>query len=214
MKIPTFVTHYYEDDRGPFLNICDLNDEDLRKLVDSERQADTAFNRFSLGSDFIEWRRSADDLLVRAYTEKFGFAPRARPYFATLGSFDKTLTMYRDGRKTTLEIAEFDDHELTFMYPDHAHLTTFYGADAPHLFYQPPEDWQNQPLWGRLFTFPELRTEYEALGIGNRIQSHLDKDGWAGCYVEAQIWCRDKRTNKREHGAADQVPARQESEAS
>jgi len=172
--MPTFVTHYYEDDRGPFLNICDLNDEALRKLVDSEKQADTAFNRFSLGSDFIDWRRSADDLLVRAYTEKFGFSPRARPYFATLGSFDKTLTMFRDGRKTTLKIAEFDDHELTFMYPDHSHLTTFYGVDTPHLFYQPPEDWQNQPLWGRLFTFSELCTEYSALGIGSRIQSHLD----------------------------------------
>ena len=61
MKIPTFVTHYYEEIRGPFLNICDLSDEDLRNLVDSEKEADTAFNRFSLGPDFIDWRRSADD---------------------------------------------------------------------------------------------------------------------------------------------------------
>ncbi|CAN5908893.1 hypothetical protein BH11VER1_BH11VER1_09210 [soil metagenome] len=201
MKLPTFVTHYYEKDRGPFLNICDLDDAQVRDLVDSEKQAVTAFNRFAIGPEFISWRRCADDLLVRAYTEKFGFAPHARPYFATLGSFDKTLTMFREGSKATLEISEFDDHELTFMYPDHAHLTTFYGSDAPHLFYQPPDDWESQPLWGRLFTFQELCAEHETLGIGSRIQAHLDRDGWAGCYVEAHIWCRDKRTNQREQNA-------------
>ena len=210
MKIPNFLTHYYEDDHGPFLNICDMEEEALQKLIDSEKHADTAFNRFAMGSRFIDWRRSADDLLIRAYTEKFGFAPDARPYFATLGAFDRTLTMFRSGKKLTLNISDFDEHELTFMYPDHSHLTTVYGADVPHLFYQPPEDWRDKPVWGRLFTFPELVAEYAPLGIGQSVQSHLDRDGWAGCYVEAHIWCRDKRTKKREQGVAPQSATRSE----
>lgn len=109
--------------------------------------------------------------------------------------------MFRSGKKLTLNISDFDEHELTFMYPDHSHLTTVYGADVPHLFYQPPEDWRDKPVWGRLFTFPELLAEYAPLGIGQSVQSHLDRGGWAGCYVEAHIWCRDKRTKKPEQGA-------------
>ena len=105
------------------------------------------------------------------------------------------MDMFRDGCKITLDIADFAEHEMTFMYPDHSHLTTFYGAESPHLFYQPPEQWRDDPLWGRLFTFQELVSGYRQHCIGQRIEEHLARNGWAGCYVEAHIWCRDERTN-------------------
>jgi hypothetical protein len=37
------------------------------------------------------------------YSEKFGIEPKIRPYFAVLGSFDRTMGMYRDGRSIQLE---------------------------------------------------------------------------------------------------------------
>lgn len=92
MEIPTFITHYFESDHGPFLNICDLPDAERRSLVADEMESETAFNRIALGLDFLEWRLAADDLLIRAYHDKFGFLPIGRPYFAVLGEFDKTLT--------------------------------------------------------------------------------------------------------------------------
>jgi len=141
MVLPNYITHYFEADRGPFLNICDLSDEEAEELVCREKDARTAFNRFAMGADFLTWRREADDLLIRAYAEKFGRPPEGRPYFALLGSFDKTLTMFREGRKIEIEVSEFSEGELTFMYPDHAHLVTYYGSDVPALFYQPPQDW-------------------------------------------------------------------------
>lgn len=190
MPLPTFVTHYYEADRGPFLNICDLTEEEARQLVLAEKDAETAFNRFAIGPDFLEWRRAADDLLIRAYAEKFGFAPEGRPYFALLGSFDKTLTMFREGRKITLEVADFEPHELTFMYPDHAHLVSFHGSDAPSIFYQLPPGWESQRFWGQLFTFGELLRDFQEMGIDGMIERHQERDGWAGCYVEAHLWRR------------------------
>lgn len=198
MKLPTFVTHYYEADYGPFLNICDLDDQQIETLTLAEKDANTAFNRFALGTDFLRWRHEADDLLVRAYTEKFGFAPQGRAFYALLGSFDKTLTMFRNGRKITLAVEDYEDHELTFMYPDHAHLISYYGSDAPPLFYQLPTDWEQQRFWGKLFTFNELREEYSQLGIDSMIESHKARDGWAGCYIEAHIWRRNQRTNWEE----------------
>lgn len=194
MNPPTYITHYFEREYGPFLNICDLDEESVTKLFEAESGAETEFNRFSIGPDFMTWRRNADDLLIQAYEEKFGFLPVARPYFAVLGSFDRTLTMFREGQKAALDVKDFDAHELTFMYPDHSHLTTVYGAGPPHLFYQPPENWKEDPLWGRLFTYQELVSEYQEHRIGNRIERHIARNGWAGCYVEAHIWCRDERT--------------------
>ena len=196
MELASYITHYFEADYGPFLNICDLTDAEVENLVRAERGAQTAFNRFAMGAEFIQWRREADDLLIQAYVEKFGHQPDGRPYFALLGTFDKTLTMFREGRKIELDVEDFSDHELTFMYPDHAHLVTYYGSKAPALFYQPPSDCRDQHFWGRLFTMSELRDEYSRLGIDKMIQAHQERDGWAGCYVEAHLWRRDLRNDR------------------
>lgn len=197
MSLPRYITHYYEADRGPFLNICDQEEPEIARIYEQERKATTAFNRFALGDDFMTWRRAADDMLLRAYTERFGVPPQHRPYYAVLGNFDRTLTMFRAGRKIELDLESFREHELTFMYPDHSHLTQHYELDVPHLFYQRPEGRMDGAFWGRLFTFHELREEYETSGIAGLIEQHLERNGWAGSYVEAHIWCRDERTNNR-----------------
>lgn len=193
MQLPTVITHYYEEEYGPFLNLCDLGREEILALTEKEKHAATAFNRFAMGEEFLEWRRAADDLLIRAYTEKFGFAPAGRPFYALLGVFDKTLTMFRDGRKITMEAADFSEHELTFMYPDHAHLVSFHEVDVPRLFYQVPEGEIREPFWGELLTWRELAGGYASLGIQPKIEAHLAADGWAGCYVEAHLWRRSLR---------------------
>lgn len=202
MRLPNYITHYFEADYGPFLNICDLSDAEADNLVQAERGAQTAFNRFAMGSEFLQWRREADDLLIRSYSEKFGRPPEGRPYFALLGSFDRTLTMFRDGQKIEIDTSDFLEHELTFMYPDHAHLITYYGSEVPSLFYQPSPDSESQRFLGRLFTMTELHDEYSRLGIDAMIQAHQDRDGWAGCYVEAHIWRRNIRINRSEQSVA------------
>ncbi|HEX4200828.1 MAG TPA: hypothetical protein VHY59_04870, partial [Chthoniobacterales bacterium] len=60
-RIPSFLTHYYEAERGPFKNVCDLSDAELDHLIAAEKDAETAFNRFALGKDFFKIRRAADD---------------------------------------------------------------------------------------------------------------------------------------------------------
>jgi hypothetical protein len=79
--LPALVTHYFERDYGPFLNICDLPREEVSTLVSSERDAPTAFNRFALGAEFLEFRRAADDLLIDCCRNKFHKAPARRPFY-------------------------------------------------------------------------------------------------------------------------------------
>jgi len=197
LSLPTHISHYFEAEYGPFLNICDLQDDEVATLIEREKDADTAFNRFAMGEEFFSWRRSADDLLIRKYAEKFGFRPKRRPFFAILGDFDRTMTMFRDGRRLSLELSEFSEEEVTFMYPDHSHLTTLYGADVPHLFYQ-PHHMPDELFWGQLYTYQELCEDYQSSRIAESIEKHLERNGWAGCYVEAHIWCRDIRATGSE----------------
>ncbi len=53
MSLPTYLTHYFEAEYGPFLNICDLGSEQVAKLVECESSADTAFNRFAMEEEFL-----------------------------------------------------------------------------------------------------------------------------------------------------------------
>ncbi len=156
----------------------------------AEKDAPTAFNRFAMGDAFLRWRREADDLLIRAYREKFGYAPAGRPYFGLLGSFDRTLSMFREGRKIELDVAGFEEFELTFMYPDHAHLLSFYGSEVPRLFYHLPPEGQHR---GKLFTLGELSRSYCEAGIEGMIADHRHRGAWAGSYVEAHFWRRSLR---------------------
>jgi hypothetical protein len=200
--LPSFVTHYFERDRGPFLNVCDISDAQLDSVIETERNASTAFNRFALGAEFFEFRRAADDLLIESYRKKFNKEPEGRPFYGVLGEFDKTLGMYRDGQKIRLSVSDFESDQITFMYPDHAHLISYSGSAAPQLFYQLPPDWKRQAFWGQLFTYQEICDEYFSSGIGDMIESWISRDGWAGCYVEAHIWNRSLRKSHSEQGAA------------
>lgn len=191
--LPEYVTHYYEAEHGPFLNLCDLPEARVAELVRAEKDAPTAFNRFAMGENFLRWRREADDLLMRAYVEKFGRPPEGRPYFGLLGTFDKTLTMFREGRKLELKVGDFTDSELTFMYPDHSHLLSVYDSKVPRLFYDLPPDEAYRGFRGRLFTLAELTRDYRESGIEAMIEEHRSRDAWAGSYVEAHLWRRGLR---------------------
>ncbi len=191
MGLPSYITHYFERDYGPFLNVCDLSESSLAALIEQEKDALTEFNRFAIGPDFFAFRRSADDLLMRLYEEKFGRKPEGRPYYATLGTFDRTLNMFRDGTKIELPLSAFGPGEITFMYPDHAHLVSLFDAPVTRYGYQLPADYRSKGFFGRVFTHQELVTEHEGLAIPEEIERCRTQGRWVGSYVEAHIWKRN-----------------------
>jgi hypothetical protein len=189
--LPSFLTHYYEAERGPFKNVCDLSDFELDRLIASEKDADTAFNRFALGKDFFKIRRAADDLLIEKYTEKFDRKPRRRPFYAVLGEFDRTLSMYRDGRSVRLEMSQFSREQVTFMYPDHFILiwSRKLFPLLPALF--GPYTYSYEPFHDRLFTYNELAEAVVAYSLDARIARAKQQNLWVSSYIEAHIWDRD-----------------------
>lgn len=122
MNLSNYVSHYFERDYGPLLNICNLGADETRSIIERERDAETGFNRFSYGQNFFDFRKLADDLLLKLYSEKFARGPERRPFYAVLGDADVVGGLYRDPYKLRIPIEEFEEHEVTFMCPDHFHL--------------------------------------------------------------------------------------------
>jgi hypothetical protein len=187
--IASFLTHYYEAERGPFRNICDLSDNELNGLITVEKDAPTAFNRFALGKEFFEIRRSADDLLIEKYKEKFGVTPEIRPFYAVLGEFNRMTTMYRNGRSLRIELSQLARTQVTFMYPDHFVLVWSQGLFPPlPALFPPPARYANEPIHGLLFSYDELAEVMRMYALEHRITAARQMNLWVSSYVEAHIW--------------------------
>ena len=192
--LPSFLTHYYEAERGPFKNICDLSEEEVDRLISAEKDANTAFNRFALGKNFFKIRRAADNLLIQKYVDKFGIEPDGRPFYAVLGEFNRTLSMYRDGRSLRIDLTEFSREQVTFMYPDHFVLVWSKGLLAPPpALFPPPFTYSYEPFHEILFTYDELQEAIRAYSLDSRIARAKQLNMWVSSYIEAHIWDLDIR---------------------
>jgi hypothetical protein len=191
MEIPFYVTHYFEKDAGPFLNICDLDAEQRRKIIQHEKNANTGFNRFSLGEEFFEFRVLADNLLLELYEAKFGQKPARRPFYGVLGDADVVGGLYRDPYKIKVPTNEFGHGELTFMCPDHFHLVSFMNRNSGTKVFgcQLPEDFSKSeyPYFGKLMTYEELVLGFQKLQLNQYLKRAVEKNSWYR-YIEAQIW--------------------------
>jgi len=195
---PTYVTHYYESEYGPFRNICDLPESEWGALIEKEKHSNTEFNRFFIGLEFFRNRCEADNILIQLYEEKFEQKPSMRPSYATLGSFDRTNGMYRAPSSIEFPLSLFEEHEITFIYEDHGHLGWMIGSqDAPDWF----EEREYHTL---LFSKSELEDAFQRYGLGGRIKSARENSRWVSSYVEAHIWVDfdtlDQRSQPGESG--------------
>jgi len=144
----------------------------------------------------MESRRAADDLLMDLYQMKFRKRPAFRPVYAVLGDFHKIPGLFADPGRIRVEIADLVPEDVTFMYPDHAHLIQYFDHDSPPFGAALPEDYckDKMPYYGKLFTYEELKSKHVEYGISSRIEQYLDApENFVYSYVEAHIWRRDIR---------------------
>ncbi|MGJ8657919.1 MAG: hypothetical protein ACSHX6_15835 [Akkermansiaceae bacterium] len=192
MNLGKHISHYFEQEYGPFLSICDLNEDETQQIINREKQAVTGFNRFSYGSAFFEFRQLADDLLIELYQKKFQIEPNRRPYYAVLGDADVVGGLYRDPYKIHIPLNALESHEVTFMVPDHFHLVGMSEIEVEQSFgVQIPSDYDEDkyPYFGKLLTYSELKEKYEEFKIGEYLENNKKKNHWYR-YIEAQIWVK------------------------
>lgn len=210
MELESYISHYFERDYGPFLNICNLSREERKGIIEREASAITGLNRYYWGEDFFDFRKLADDLTLRCYEDKFGFAPQCRPLFGVLGDADVVGGLYRHPNKIHIDISVFEESELTFMFPDHFHLVSYYGVELDTYYgiqmegFQSPE---RSRFLGQMFTYEEMKEHMDSLYISEHLKNFRDKNVWHR-YLEVQIWS-EKVLNM--HEKTDWIPVNPES---
>jgi hypothetical protein len=132
--------------------------------------------------------------LIEKYREKFGLAPKTRPFYAVLGEFDRTLQMYRNGKSMRINVSTLAREHLTFMYPDHFALVWSSGIYPPFPpLFPPPLTYSYAPFHELLFTYDELPAAVRHYEIEAQIARAKESQMWVSSYIEAHIWDPDIR---------------------
>src|SRR3954471_1530462 len=86
VDLPNFVTHYHLADRPPFLNLCDLTDDELDAvLADLGRLRRTGRHHRPFGRQYMEIRRATEARLRAGFVAAGGRPERRSPHYFVLG---------------------------------------------------------------------------------------------------------------------------------
>jgi hypothetical protein len=170
MNLPTHLCHYYEAERGPFVNLSDLPLYEAEQVLNQIRvQGKTFASRRN--SEYLQVRRGLEDLVRAAFIAKGGKPQRLYPHYMILGQCAWLLEWYENGCELSLPITNFRAETLSFTYGD-----TF-----PAMRYD-----DGRPYRRQVYTLAELPDIVTRYGL----PQDWNPDGKLGPerYIEAQVW--------------------------
>jgi hypothetical protein len=185
--IPDFITHYHLPDRDPFLNLSDLSDQDVEKVLaglSSAAQAGSSQRRF--GSRYMKLRRRTEELLRTRFVDVGGRPVRQSPHYFVLGESEWFRGLYREAREVRIPLRALPTHHVSFTYPDSVTSMGLLPEFGIHV--------TRQPYHGTVYRIEELADLVGRYGLprGTRphsYQGHQFDD--FEHYIEVQVWADD-----------------------
>lgn len=185
LDIPQYITHYYEEERGPLKSVSILEKDAAREVI---RQITARNEGFSNNRPpaYIDWRMDVENWLREEFINKGGVPKRKHPHYFILGECDWLLSWYKNGRALKKELKNMDPSQLTFTYPDSMvsfQLHQFHVLKNNPIF----KESDHREYHGKVFLFNELQSTVEKYGLpkaelidGKPVNSEM--------YIEVQIW--------------------------
>jgi hypothetical protein len=182
--IPDFVTHYYRHGQAPFLNLSDLDEEQLALALgtlDAAAASGTSSRRF--GRRYMALRRATEAKLRDLFVARGGRPERAHPHYFVLGQSPWFQGLYSEPREFTLPISALPPQATCFTYPDSIAAMSLGAEYGLELFPQPYHD--------QVFLLDELEEIVARYGLPRAEQP----DSYEGHqhrpfehYLEFQLW--------------------------
>jgi hypothetical protein len=168
--IPDSLYHYYERERGPFLNLSDLPPGEAEAILSDIRSRGEGFAS-QRKLDYLNIRRELENYVRARFVAKGGQPLRLRPHYMILGRCDWLLSWYTHGCALVIPLSRFDPACVSFTYGD-----TF-----PAMRYA-----DGKPYRRQVYTLAELPGLIASYGL----PQECNPDGTQGPdrYIEAQIW--------------------------
>jgi hypothetical protein len=170
ISYPSFLSHYYEFSKGPFLNLSNLPSGQAEAILEKIRQEGLVFASKRAG-DYLEIRRELEEKVRKLFIVKGGKPQRKRPHYMILGACPWLKNWYVDGREIRIPLTHFKPEIVSFTYGD-----TF-----PAMRYQ-----DGKPYRDQVYTLDELPELIHLYGL----PQEWNAQGQSGPdrYIEAQVW--------------------------
>lgn len=182
---PDFITHYHLADRKPFLNLSDLEGEELDKVIEtlaSKRRQDGNFNRV-YGRRYMELRKKTEDKLRQLFIEAGGKPQRKSPHYFVLGGAYWFKHLCPNTKEVRIPLSFFKSESVSITYPD-----SFVSMGFLPEFGLPHDE---RPYHGKVFKpsdLPALIAEYGMPSddyrkdYKNYVNEEFEK------FIEVQVW--------------------------
>ena len=168
--LPNYLSHYYENSIGPFVNLSDLPLEGAEAQLERIRRAGCTFASHR-SADYLAVRRELEMRVRNIFIQKGGKPKRESPHYMILGSCSWGISWYVNGQELRIPLTDFSPEIMSFTYGD-----TF-----PAMRYQ-----DNKPYRGQVFCLDEI----SKIVLQFDLPQNWNPDGLHGPdrYIEAQIW--------------------------
>jgi hypothetical protein len=170
VKIPIFLSHYFDASTGPFKNLSMLNQCEARDIMTRIRHEGKLFAS-QRPQDYLEIRRELEARVRQLFIAKGGKPILTRPHYMILGASPWLKDWYENGSEVRIPLVAFSKDIVSFTYGD-----TF-----PAMRFQ-----DGKPYRGQVYTLEEIPDLITSFGL----PQEWNPDGEKGPdrYIEAQIW--------------------------
>jgi hypothetical protein len=180
---PQFVTHYYLGDREPFLNLSDLAEPELGRVLAELRSLRTSGLRRVFGARYMQLRRLTEARLREQFVEVGGRPERLAPHYFVLGESPWYRDLSPDMCCIRLSVSNLPSDVTSLTYPD-----SFTAMGLGRQFGLPHDP---KPYHECVYRLEDLERVVTAFGLP---EDHPDDD-YTGYqhrpfekYIEVQLW--------------------------
>lgn len=167
--MPEMVTHRYDPEQGPCLNLCVLSDPDAERLLDHLRKS-----RPALRPDYLARRRTTEAWLAREASEALGRTIEQAPAYFFLGDFSHGPDSSRPAA-LVVPLANLPPHAITFTLGDSMKVVEESSA--------------------RVYNLPEMVALFAEGAVAEFGLS--DRHGIQTRFIEMQLWEPSRVSSQR-----------------
>jgi hypothetical protein len=180
MEIPGFVTHYHLADRRPFLNLSDLEREELERVRSGLHALREHGHKRPFGRRYIEFRRLTEGRLRELFAAAGGVRERNAPHYFVLGRCESFKKLAPGTEEVVLSLDELPAAVTSFTYCD-----SFEAMGFGERFGLPRGE--VQPYHDRVYRMEELESVIGEFGMpgvefDTLWQEQVER------FVEVQLW--------------------------
>jgi len=121
-----FLYHYFEKEKGPFITLSDLPDDEAVKIHKSLEINENNFSKRNFDGKYIQNRRIIENWLYGAFMKKDGKPERKNPHYMILGECNDPKNWFNQMDYIKIPLNEFNLDTVSFTYGDS--FPTFFGV--------------------------------------------------------------------------------------